>query len=120
MRLWVVEDDDDFLRALRWRLKRTAPHVEVIQIDSPDEALRRMVAGDLPDALISDLMFRGCASGEDVILAARRRDVPSLLCSDLMEAFGPAGMIRKVRFLESPWRFMCDKSVPSLEASACA
>lgn len=119
MLIWVVDDDDDFLRALRWRLKRTTPHAEVVQISTPDEALKRLVAGEAPDALISDLMFRGCASGEDVVLAARKRGVPTLLCSDIMEAFGPAGMIRKVKFLESPWRFMCDNMVPRLEETAC-
>lgn len=119
MKVWVVEDDDDFLSALRWRLKRAAPDAELVQIATPDEALQRLVAGEHPDALISDLMFRGCASGEDVVLAARKRGIPTLLCSDLYEVFGPPGMVRKVKFLAAPWQFMCDKMDPPLEVCAC-
>jgi DNA-binding response OmpR family regulator len=119
MKIWVVEDDDDFLAALRWRLRRTAPTAEVIQLTTPEEALTRIVAGEAPDVLISDLMFRGVASGEDVVLAARSRGIPTLLCSDLYEPFGPAGMLRKVWFLEAPWRYICDLTAPIPEVAPC-
>lgn len=106
LRLMVVEDDDDFLRALRWRLRNN--EVEVHQVTSPHEAIRLLRLEQPPDYdfILSDLMFRGCATGEDVIRAARARGIPSLLCSDLLEFFAPEGCIRKFKLLERPWTFI--------------
>ena len=118
MRVLVVEDDEDFMCALRWRLKRAAPTLELVQSLTPAEGIGRIVAGEAFDFVLSDLMFRGCASGEDVIAAAKRREIPAILCSDLLELFGPEDMIRKVSLLEAPWKYMVDRMAEA--ARACS
>lgn len=109
MRVLVVEDDDDFIQALRWRLRRAVPELELVQSQTPADGIERIVAGEAFDFVLSDLMFRGSASGADVVVAAERRGIPAMLCSDLLETFGPASMVRKVRFLEHPWQYMTER-----------
>jgi len=118
MRVLVVEDDEDFMRALRWRLRRADPTLELIQSLTPADGIGRLVDGEAFDFVLSDLMFHGCASGEDVIAAAKRRGIPAILCSDLLELFGPEDMIRKVSFLEAPWKYMVERMAEA--ARACS
>lgn len=118
MRVLVVEDDDDFIQALRWRLRRAVPEIELVQSPTPADGIERIVAGEAFDFVLSDLMFRGNASGADVIVAAERRGIPAMLCSDLLETLGPASMVRKVKLLERPWQYMTERMTALSPAGA--
>jgi CheY-like chemotaxis protein len=106
MRVMVVEDDDDFLRAFDWRMRRSTPDVEIVHVPTPADGIRRIVEGEAFDVVVTDLMFRGCSSGEDVMAAAQTHEIPALLCSDLLEMFGPDGMVRKVHLLKNPIEYI--------------
>lgn len=116
MRVLVVEDDDGFMLAFRWRMKRAAPDAEIVQCPSPVDAIHRLVDGEAFDFVVTDLMFRGYSSGEDVIAAANSRHIPAILCSDLLELFGPQGMVLKVHFLENPWAYMVKRIAEAARA----